>query len=72
MPLWRLVRLEYGACGDSNHDWEQLKVVTDALMSGGWVEVVRWGGVGLTEAMDAGLTGKLVGMFGHWQIVGSL
>ena len=67
-----MVRLEYGAYGDSNHDWEQLKVVMDALMSGGWVEVDRWGVVGMTEAMNAGLTGKLVDMFGHWQIVGSL
>ena len=72
MSLWRMVRLEYEACGDSNHDLEQLKVVMDALMSGGWAEVDRWGVVGMIEAMNAGLTGRLVGMFGHWQIVGSL
>ena len=72
MSLWRMVRLEYEACGDSSHDWGRLKVVVAALMLGGWVEVDRWGVVGMIEAMDAGLPGKLGGMFGHWQIVGSL
>ena len=54
------------------HDWGRLKMVMDVLMSGGWVEVDRWGVVWLIEAMDSGLTGNLGGMSGHWQIVGSL
>ena len=54
------------------HDWGRLKVVMDALMSDGWVEVGRSGVVWMIEAMDAGLTGNLGDMFGHWRIVGSL
>ena len=47
-------------------------MVMDALMSDGWVEVGRLGEVWMIEAIDAGLPGNLGGMFGHWQIVGSL
>ena len=53
------------------HEWGRLKVVMDALMSDGWVEVGR-SGVWMIEAMDAGLTGNPGDMFGHWQMVGSL
>ena len=57
---------------NGRHDWGWLEVVMDALMSGGWVEVGRLGVVWMIEAIDAGLVGNLGGMFGHWQIVGSL